>query len=254
VAAGEPGTDLFLDVVLPGLQSTLEHRIPWYGQANQINLRANVLYTSPFLESQADAELRLLVLTLGASGGGRYAFTNQSYRSDEEFDRHARRLRFVDGDQSSEAFGFGEGRATLSLPINDYVVFNGINTLRFEDSPDRTYDFRTGVVHDGGSLFKSDLMLFLKHRDWGALAPMMQILNFGLGDERFTQFNYGFLLATRPGFLRANDIFFVQFLFHPGSTLGGYDNATVYGNHLLFSPINVTIAYRVILPMWRPDP
>jgi hypothetical protein len=108
-------------------------------------------------------------------------------------------------------------------------------------------------VRDSGAFFRSDIMLFFKHRDLGGIAPMMQIMNYDLGNERFTQFNYGFLLATRPGFRRANDILFLQFLFHPCSTFGSYDNSEGYGNHLLFSPISITLAYRVIFPMWRPE-
>lgn len=251
IAAGTPGTDLFMDAVLPGIQATVEHRVPVYLMANQLNLRANALMTPPFFETQVDAELRILVLTLGATAGYRNVFGNQTYAATEELDRYARRIRFVDGNQDSVDWGFGEGRATVSLPINDYVVFNAIQTLRFEGGPDRSYDWRNAIVRDSDAFFRSDIMLFFKHRDWGGIAPMMQIMNFGLGDERFTQFNYGFLLATRPGFRRANDIFFLQFLFHPGSTFGSYDNTEAYGNHLLFSPISITLAYRVIFPLWR---
>jgi hypothetical protein len=107
-------------------------------------------------------------------------------------------------------------------------------------------------VHDG-AFFKSDIMLFFKHRAFGGLGPMMQILNFDLRDTRFTQINYGLVFVTRPGFRRRNDIFFVQFLFHPGATLGSYDNEDSYGMHLFFAPITFTIAYRMILPVWRPE-
>ena len=251
IAAGESGTDLFVDTVLPGAQLTLEHRAPIYQLANQLNLRANALLTPAFFETQADVELRILVLTLGGTYGYRNLMSEQTFEQGEEFDRYARRIKFVNGEQTSDAFGFGEFRATLSLPINDYVVFNGINTFRFEGGHDRSYDWRNAIVRDSDMLFKSDLMLFFKHRDFGGLAPMVQIMNFSLNDERYTELNYGFLLATRPGFRRANDIFFVQFLFHPGSTFGSYDNSEAYGNHLLFSPISLTIAYRVIFEVWR---
>lgn len=253
ISAGESGTDVFVDTILPGAQLTLEHREPIYQLANQLNLRASGLLTPAFFETQADVELRILVLTLGGTYGYRNLMSEQTFAEGEEFDRYARRIKFVNGEQTSDAFGFGEFRATLSLPINDYVVFNGINTFRFEGGHDRSFDWRNAIVRDSDMMFKSDLMLFFKHRDFGGLAPMVQIMNFSLNDERFTQFNYGFLLATRPGFRRANDIFFVQFLFHPGSTFGSYDNSEAYGNHLLFSPISLTIAYRVIFEVWRPS-
>lgn len=253
IAAGEAGTDVFVDTVLPGAQLTLEHREPIYAVANQMNLRANALFTPAFFETQADFELRILVLTLGGTYGYRNLMSEQAYEAGEEHDRYARRIKFVNGEQTSDAFDFGEFRATVSLPINDYVVFNGINTFRFEGGADRSYDWRNAVVRDSGDmLFRSDLMLFFKHRDVGGLAPLFQIMNYGLGNERYTQLNYGFLFATRPGFRRANDIFFVQFLFHPGGTFGSYDNSKGYGNHLLFSPISLTIAYRVIFEAWRP--
>jgi hypothetical protein len=252
IAAQPSGTDAMLDLVFPGVQATLEHRAPIYGFSNQATLRANALYTVPFFESQADAELRILALTLGGSGGFRRDNHALTFEEDESLGRRKRRLRDIDGLYDTATYGYGEGRATLSLPINDYVLFNAINTLRFQDSPDRTFDWRQGVVHDG-TTFRSDIMLFLKHRDWGGFAPMMQVLNFGLGENRFTQINYGFLAVTRPGFIRRGDIFFLQFLFHPGSTLGGYDNADSYGMHLFFAPITFTLAYRMVLPVWRPE-
>ena len=252
IAAMPNGTDVMADVVFPGVQAGLEHRIPIYSIANQLTLRGNALYTIPFFESQADVELRLLLLTLGASGGYRRDTHTLTFDQDESLGRHHRRLRDIDGKVDVSGYGFGEGRVTLSLPINNYVLFNAINSLRVQASPDRTFDWRNGVVHDG-TVYKSDIMLFLKHQDFGGFAPMMQILNFGLGDNHFTQFNYGFILVTRPGFVRRNDIFFLQFLCHPGSTLGGYDNDDSYGMHLFFAPINFTIAYRMVFPVWRPD-
>lgn len=252
IAAQPDGTDANVDLVFPGIQAGLEHRIAIYNQVNQLTLRANALYTVPFFESQADVELRILVLTLGASAGFRNDTHTLTFAPGEDIDRHHRRLRDVDGDVTTTTYGMGEARATISLPINDYVLLNAINTLHVQGSPDRTFDWRTGVVHDG-SFYKSDIMLFLKHRDLGSFAPMMEILNFGLGDHRFTQFNYGFAIVTRPGFIRRNDIFFFQLLFHPGSTFGGYDNVDSYGMHLFFAPINFTLAYRVVLPVWRPE-
>lgn len=253
ISAPQNGTDVMVDAILPGAQVAVEHKLPIYGMANQLTLRANALYTVPFYESQGDVELRIVVLTLGASGGFRSDFGHMGFRPDESIERGERRRRFVNGDVDTATWGYGEGRATLSLPINDYVLLNAVNTLRIENSPDRSFDFRLGVVHDSGALFKSDIMLFLKHRSLGGLAPTVQVLNFGLGGHRFTEINYGFTLATRPGFRRGYDIFFLQLLFNPGSTFGTYDNRYGYGLHLLFAPITFTMAYRMVLPVWRPS-
>jgi len=66
-------------------------------------------------------------------------------------------------------------------------------------------------------------------------------------------FNYGLQFVMRPGLIRSDDILFFQLLFNPGSTLGSYDNEKSYGNHLVFSPIAFTLAYRVVLPVWQPE-
>jgi hypothetical protein len=253
ISAPENGTDFTVDAILPGAQLAIEHKLPVYGGANQLTLRGNALYTIPFYESQADVDLRILALTIGGSAGFRSDFGHMGFAPDESIDRGHRRERFVDGKVDTATWGFGEGRVTLSLPFNDYVLLNAINSLRFEDSPDRSFDFRNGIVHDGGTLFKSDIMLFFKHRSLGGFAPMKQILNFGLDRRRLTEFNYGFALATRPGFLRGRDIFFLQVLFNPGSTFGTYDNKDGYGLHVLFAPITFTLAYRMVIPVWRPD-
>ena len=121
-----------------------------------------------------------------------------------------------------------------------------------EGVPDRTFDWRNSIVHDG-TFFRSDNMLFFKHRDWGGIAPVMEIMRFGLDDRHFTQINYGVMVVTRPGFRRENDVFLLQVLFHPGSTFGTYDNSDVYGTHFYFSPIQVTLAYRAVLPVYRED-
>ena len=251
LAAQPGGTDLMLDLVLPGVQASIEHRVPIYGFANELKLRANSLLLVPFYESQADIDIRIVVLTLGFSGGFRDNFRNMTFLPDERIDRDHRRQRELNGNVDNEIWGFYEGRATLSLPFNDYLVFQGVNTLRVEGRPDRSYDPRNGVVHDG-AFFRSDNMMFLKHRDWGGIAPMMQILDFRLGATRTTQINYGLAVVTRPGFRRRNDLLFAQVLVHPGASLGT-DKNDPYGMHLLFAPITVQVAYRAVLPLDRPD-
>jgi hypothetical protein len=255
ISAPADGTFANVDLVVPGAQLGLEHRVPIYGMANQLTLRANALLMVPFLEPQADVDLRIVVLTLGASVGYHTDLAHMDFYPGQPDDRVERRRRFIDGDMNTASWGYGEGRATLSLPFNDNLVFNAINYLHVDGSgmADRTFDWRNGVVRDGGVLLKSDIMLFVKHRDWGAIGPMMQILNYGLGNDRLTQINYGVQIVTRPGFVRRNDIFFLQLLFNPGSTFGTYDNSKGYGNHLIYSPIAFTMAYRMVLPVWRPE-
>jgi hypothetical protein len=126
VAAQPGGTYANLDVIFPGVQAQLEHRMPIYGQANELNLKLNALPTLVFYESQFDADLRLVILSLGASVGIRETFHALEFGpglAPSSYAAQGRRDREFGGDYTKSFSGFGEGRATLSLPFNDNVVF-----------------------------------------------------------------------------------------------------------------------------------
>ncbi len=241
------GTYLNVDTVFPGAQLLLEHRIPVHGKQNELDFRLNSLFTLPFYESQFDVDLRVLVVTVGGGLGYRDTFRNQTFAEEEPLTREHRRDREYSGDFDVEDWWFAEGRLNLSIPINDHVVFHNLGTLRHENRPDRSFDWRTGVVHDG-SFLKSEHMLFVKHRVFGAFAPMIQFLDFDLGDERHALFNYGFFFVTRPGFRRRDDIFLLTMLFF-GDTLGGMDADDIYGFHVFFAPMTFTLAYRMVFDL-----
>src|SRR4051794_27359319 len=95
------GTVLNLDVVFPGIQATIEHRIPIYGIANELLLKANSLMTLPFYESQADFDLRLVVLSLGGTAGWRNTFRGMEFAPGEDITRQARRHRELSGETTS---------------------------------------------------------------------------------------------------------------------------------------------------------
>jgi len=252
VAPQPAGTYANIDLVFPGAQLQLEHRIPFYGVANELNIKANVLPTLVFMESQVDADLRLVVLSLGASAGFRDVFHNISLDSGERFDRTGRRDVEWGGLSNNQISGFGEARATLSLPLNEHMVFLSVNGLRFEGGPDRTFDWRLGIMRDAGMLFRSDTTLFLKHRSFGAIGPQVQILNYPLDGLRNTQVNYGFTFTTRPGLRPRNDILFLSVLVGIGGTINGVPTGDVYGNHLFKMPVTFQFAYRTVFEISGP--
>jgi hypothetical protein len=252
VAAQPGGTYANIDVVFPGVQAQLEHRVPIFGKANELTLKVNALPTLVFYESQADVDLRLLVLTLGASAGFHDVFHNLEFGPTEAFDSAARRDAEFGHRYGNAVSGFGEGRITLSLPFNDGLVFVSVNGFRFEGGRDRTFDWRLGIVRDAGMLVRSDTTLFIKHRSFGAIGPQIQILNYALNGWRNTQVNYGFTFTTRLGLRDRNDLFFLSVLFGVGGTvIGGqgvaYATQDVYGNHLFKLPMTFQIAYRTVL-------
>jgi hypothetical protein len=246
LAAGNPGTYVNLDAVFGAFQAALEHRISIYGKANQLTLRASAIAAIPFGSTQLDADLRIVVLTFGASVGAMDVWRNQTFAPDESLTRKERREREAGGEINSDGFGFVEGRIALALPFNDYLVFNAVNYLRFTGANKRSFDNLIGVVHDGNYL-RSDIQLFFKHKDVGGLAPMVQFLNFPLDGARHTQVNYGFAFVSRAGLVRRDDLILFQLLYHPGGDLGGYDNKNVYGLATIRGPIAFTLAYRSVI-------
>jgi hypothetical protein len=253
VAAQPGGTYVNLDVIFPGVQAQLEHRIPIYGQANELTFRVNALPTLLFYESQADVDLRIVILSLGASAGFRDVFHNLEFGPNDKFDRGARRDREFGGSYDNAVTGFGEGRVTLSLPFNDNLVLLSVNGLRFEGGGDRTFDWRLGIVRDAGMLLRSDTTLFIKSSSFGAIGPQVQVLNYALSGQRNTQINYGFTFTTRPGFRDRNDIFFLSVLFGVGGTVNGIPTEDVYGTHLFKIPVTFQLAYRTVLEVARPS-
>jgi hypothetical protein len=253
VAPQPAGTYANVDVIFPGTQLQLEHRIPFYGVANELNIKANVLPTIVFMESQVDADLRLVVLSIGGSVGFRDVFHSITFSpTDTNFDRVARRSIDLGGAYDNQFSGFGEGRATLSLPLNEHMVFLSVNALRFEGGPDRTFDWRLGIVRDAGMLIRSDTTLFLKHRKFGAIGPQVQVLNYALAGVRNTQVNYGFTFTTRPGLRARNDVLFLSVLLGMGGTINGVPTENIYGNHLFKMPITFQLAYRTVFEISGP--
>jgi hypothetical protein len=246
IAAPENGTFVNLDFIIGALQAGIEHRMPVYGKANQLILRGSGLAALPFGQGQADVELRMLVLTLGTSAGYMSSWRNQTFALGEPLDRKERRERDSSGEFNTDSFGFWEGRATLALPFNDYVVFLTNNAYRITGATKRSFDNVTAVVDDG-RFERTNFQLFFKHERLGGLAPTFEILNFPLDDHWHTQFNWGFQMVTRAGLVMRDDLIVFQMMFHSGKVFGGgYDNRDVYGNlpTVIRGPATFLLVYR----------
>jgi hypothetical protein len=249
VGSGKKGSYVNLDFIVGAVQATVENRTPIYGGSNMFTLRGGGLAALPFGSSQVDADLRIVNLTLGMSAGYMSVWRNQTFDLGAPMNRKERREREAAGDFNRDAFPFWEGRASMGFILNDYVVFNHQTTYRVTDATDRSFDNLTGVVHDG-DFVRADFQLFFKHRDLGSLAPVVQILNFGLDGERHTQYNYGFMLLSRAGLVQRDDLVLFQMMFHPGGVFGGYDNSDVYGAALWRGPFTLLLAYRSVIRLW----
>jgi hypothetical protein len=248
ISAGKSGTFVNLDAVFGAFQSSLEHRINIYGAANQLTLRGSAIVAMPFGSTQLDADLRIVVLTIGGSVGAMDVWRNQTFAPEEPLTRQQRREREAAGDMNSMGVAFVEGRVGLAIPFNDHLVFNGVTALRFSNAAARSYDNLLNVVHDGNAL-RSELQLFYKHKTFGGIGPTLQILHFSLDGKRHTQLNYGVTFVSRVGFTRRNDVLLFQLLVHPGDLFGGYDNGAVFGMATFRAPLAFTLAYRSVISL-----
>lgn len=247
--AGDEGTYAVLDFVPGALGAAVEQRIPVYGGANMLTLRAGAIGAVPFGNAQADVEFRLLVLMLGMSGGYRDVWRGMEFLPDEDMSRLARRERDAAGNFESIKFGFWEGRLGIVFPFNEYVLLLNSQQYRLSSQPDRVFDYQTGIVHDGDYL-RSDTTLYFKHPYFGGLGLTYQLLNFPLNYKRRNQHNFGFQYLGRAGLVRRDDLIVFSLMFHNGGkVLGGYDNDAVYGMPVLRGPIQALLAYRVIIDL-----
>jgi hypothetical protein len=241
-----------LDFIFGAVQASVEHRMKVYGGANMFTLRGGALAALPFGSTQADAELRMLNLTLGLTAGGQSIWRNQRFAPDAIMDRKERRTRDGAGEFNTDTFGFLEARGGLAFPFNDYVVLNHVTAFRTTGSEGISFDNAIGTVDDGRYV-RTDFQLFLKDKDFGGFAPMFQILNFPLNNKWHTQYNYGFAFVTRAGLVQRDDLVLFQMLFHSGQIAGGgYDNRDVYGAALFRAPLTFLLVYRSVINLWTP--
>lgn len=244
----EAGTYFTGDFLLGAVAGTLQHDIKVYGNANQLTLFGNATAAVPFGATQVGFDMRIVSLSLGASVGLSRAWRGLACEPGEICSRKLRRQKDYAGDFETANIAFGELRAQLFLPFNDYAT--GVASLKWyvSDAPSRMYDYQTGVVHDGDVL-RTDFMLFAKHPDFGGLAPTWQLLNFAVDGRRHTQSNLGFTFLTRAGLVNYDDLLVFQMLFHVPSLTGGYNNKYVYGSHLWRGPFMLLLAYRTLITL-----
>lgn len=245
--AGDPGSYLNLDIVFGALQATFEQRINIFGGANTLTLKAGALAAIPYGSTQLDADIRIVILNLGVSVGVQDFWINQTFAEGVNPTRKLRREREASGDFDTQIFPFVEARAGIVLPFNDHFLFNNVNAFRVMGTKDNTFDYGTGVVHDGNYL-RSDFQFFIKDESFGGVGPMVQLANFPYAGERRTQMNFGLIYISRAGLVQRDDLILFQMLFHAAG-LGPYDNTEVYGLAVLRGPIAFTLAYRSVISL-----
>ncbi|MDD9941512.1 MAG: hypothetical protein OXU20_10770 [Myxococcales bacterium] len=248
-APRDEGTYLTLDFLLGAVQATLDQEIQIYGSANQLTPRATALVALPFASGAVGFDLRLVVLSLGMDVGGQSVWRGMACKEGDPCDRRELRVKDFAGDFQPETFPYWEGRGQLLLPFNDYSLFVAQSFFRASGAPEGFYDYQNAIVRDG-NLLTTNVMLFLKHKDWGAFAPMWQHMNYSLYGKTINQFNVGFTFLTRAGLVRRDDMIAVRMMFHDANLLGGDNQSDTFGNYrLLRGPVTLLLAYSSTIPL-----
>lgn len=244
-----PGTRLMLDYFVTGAQATLQHKLPIYGKLNGLTTAVNTLIAYPSAEVGAHADLRVLFLSVGVSAGYRALWRNLSFAPGEDgdycsdCDRRARRSqdRILRRSQSTDRFSMFEARVNLFAPFNKHVVLTSELARRYEGRRDLSYDWFYTNIHDGGWNTRWETNLYVMHRDWGALAPYVQMMRLPRGSRMDVEWAYGFNAVTRLGLVRRNDLLLLTFLTRP--------NDPYYGTHSYYIPARALLVYRVAIDL-----
>jgi hypothetical protein len=240
------GDRLYLDFFGTGMQATLEHRGPIYGDSNAYAFSITPLASYPVSQVQGTASLRILFFELSGTVGYRSVFRNLSFEPGDDgayckaCDRAARRDRdpfFGGGTTGTDAYPYAEGDVAMYGPLNDNLVFATVFGVRYEDGHPRSFDYFLTDIHDPGVILISETTLFLKHRDWGGIGPYFQVLSLPRAGQHDTEIAWGFNAVARLGLLKRNDAVFVSLLMRPDDKY--------YGQHGYYLPARALINYRM---------
>lgn len=224
------------DLLTLGAQATLEARLPIEDDTfGALSVRASGLAATGFSEGAAHVDVRYLLFNVGASAGYRNVW--RTYE-DPTGARVTRDIR-IDADDASSfsarAWGFGEGRARLVIPLETlWLVTN--HAVRWEDSPKNAFDWFHTNVHDGGFLYRGDAILFVRSASLGAIGPYARLMDMPRADTRKLEFAAGFVYGIRPGLKSRDDLLTLFVLARPGDD--------EFGFHVLRLPLWTMVVYR----------
>jgi hypothetical protein len=214
------GTFALLDAYTIGVQASLENRAHLEEGMSMLQTRVSGIASYPYADGSLNLDARVFLFTLGGSLGYRHVWRNHTFEPGEDRSRDARNDRESEGDFDSQGFSYAEGRFRLVVPL-DLLFFVTSATVRDEARDDNSFDWLHANVHDGGTFFKWEGTLFVRHRDFGAIGPYLRVMEMPVTEDnssgrhtRETELHYGFVYGTRPGFIKArggnSDLFLLQ--------------------------------------------
>jgi hypothetical protein len=251
------GTFANLDAYTIGVQASLENRAHLEEGMSMLQTRVSAVASYPYADGSLNLDARVFLFTLGGSVGYRHVWRNHTFEDPAaDRSREARREREDEGLHDSQGFSYAEARLRLVIPLDLFFLVNNA-TVRDEGRQDNSFDWLHGNVHDGGTFFKYEATLFLRHRDFGAIGPYLRVMEMpitnrdsGGGHSRDTELHLGIVYATRPGLIRPRGGNSDLFLFQIVTKLN--DDEKEYGLHGYYVPAYLLAVYRASIELAGP--
>jgi hypothetical protein len=249
-----------LDAFTVGAQASYEYRAHIEEDMSMLHARASGLVSYPYAEASANLDVRVFLLTLGASYGYQWIYRNIAFAPNESDRSAARRNEREDaGEYDDQDFTFYEGRARLTIPLDSFFLL-ATGTLRNEYREDNSFDWLHGNVHDGGLLGKIETTLFFRHPRFGAVGPYLRYMDLPRTDpgsgltRRESEVAYGIMIGARVGLVKPtrgnSDLFLLMTAFR----FGDDDFGLHAYRDVIDVPMVFLVAYRVTLGLGRSRP
>jgi hypothetical protein len=189
-----------------------------------------------FGEVSVHSDVRFLYFAVGASAGYRYVWRGYSFPDDVLGTREERQAVDDAGTGTSNQWGYGEARARMVVPFDDFVIVTNY-AVRYEGVPRNTFDWAHTTMHDGGFAFRIDGTFFYRNPAIGAFGPSFRFMEMPRAGRNVGELAGGFTFGTRPGFKKDADLLLLQTLVRPGDPQFGF--------HILKMPLFVLLVYRL---------
>lgn len=246
------GTFAHLDAYTVGVQASVENRAHLEEGMSMLHTRVSGIASYPYAEGSLNLDARVFLFTAGGSLGYRHVWRDHTFEDGEDRSRDARNDREEDGDIGSQGFSFAEARLRLVIPL-DFLFMVNTGTIRDEARNDNSFDWFHANVHDGGTFFKYEATLFVRHRDFGGIGPYLRVMEMPYtqkdGDHsRKTELHYGLVYGTRPGLIKPRGGNADLFLLQAVAKLGDEE----YGLHAYRVPMYFLAVYRASIELAGP--
>jgi hypothetical protein len=239
----------------PGFRGTLENRAPLEEDMSELHTQLIGDVNPGFAEGSLNADVRVFLLSFGASVGYRRDWHMLRLDKDDfanyektELDREARWRKDADYDWEETSWPWYEGRFRVIMPMYNFM---GISTLhvRYQDRGfDNAFDWPTSTVFDRGVFAMWESFLVLRNKHLGFVGPAARVLYVPRGRDRGDKeyeldLHYGVLAGTQAG-PGNRDLILLRFY----TTLGLDDD--LMGTQAFRAPIQIVFGYQADISLF----